>query len=180
MSDRALRGSIVLISAAVIGFLMWLIYGRGDLASTAPGVAAPGHDASVLPLLNATFNFLCALCLVAGYRAIRAGERQRHIALMLAAVVFSALFLGGYVTHHATAGDTPFPGQGIVRPVYFTILITHVLVTIVALPMILLTLARAAAGRFLDHKRIARRTLPLWLYVSVTGVMIFVFLRLSA
>jgi len=170
MSDRVLGGAVATVSAAVLGFLLWLIYGRD--------VAADGaHASSILPLVNATANFLCVLCLLAGYRAIRTGRRNRHIALMLAAVTCSAVFLGGYITHHYTAGDTPFAGQGIVRPIYFAILISHVLVTMVTLPMILLTLAYAASGRFVQHKRIARWTLPLWLYVSVTGVLIFVFLR---
>ena len=172
MSDRALRGAVALISTAVLGFLFWLIYGRephGD----------GGGAASPLPFLNAAFNLAAAVCLVAGYRAIRAGARQTHTAFMLAAVACSACFLIGYVTHHYTAGDTPFPGQGLVRPVYFTILITHVLATMIALPMILFTLAHAASSRFDRHKRIARRTLPLWLYVSVTGVLIFAFLRMS-
>ena len=170
MNERLLRGGVALVSATVLGFLLWLVYlhpARSD-----------GHGASSsLPVLNAFFNFLCMVFLVAGYRAIRAGQRNRHIALMLSAVVCSTLFLAGYITHHATAGDTKFLGQGFVRPVYFTILISHVLATVVALPMILFTLAHAATGRFAEHKRIARRTLPLWLYVSATGVLVFVFLR---
>lgn len=170
MNDRTLGTAVAVVSAGVLGFLLWLIYGRAD-------VVASGHDGSLLPAFNAAANFLCVLCLLAGYRSIREGKRNRHIAFMLAAVVCSALFLAGYVTHHYTAGDTPFLGQGLVRPVYFAVLISHVLVTMVTLPMILLTLARAATGRFVEHKRIARRTLPLWLYVSVTGVLIFVFLR---
>lgn len=170
MNDRTLGVAVAAISAGVVGFLLWLIYGRAD-------VAAAGHDASLLPAFNATANFLCVVCLISGYRSIRAGKRNLHIAFMLAAVACSALFLAGYVTHHYTAGDTPFAGHGIVRPIYFAILISHVVVTTVTLPMILFTLARAAAGRFVEHKRIARRTLPLWLYVSVTGVLVFVFLR---
>lgn len=170
MSDGQLRGTIAALSAAVLGFLVWLIYLR-------PAGAAAVEEHSALPMLNAAFNFLCMLCLVGGYRAIRAGQRQRHIAFMLAAVACSALFLAGYVTHHYSAGDTPFHGQGIVRPIYFAILISHVLVTTVTLPMILFTLAHAASGRFAEHRRIARRTLPLWLYVSVTGVLVFAFLR---
>jgi len=171
MNDRVLGAAVAAVSAAVLGFLLWLVYGRADAGAAA-------HGTSALPALNATANFLCAICLVAGYRSIRAGKRDRHIAFMLAAVACSALFLVGYVAHHYTAGDTPFLGQGIVRPVYFGILISHVVVTTVTLPMILLTLARAASGRFVEHKRIARRTLPLWLYVSVTGVLIFAFLRI--
>lgn len=170
MNDRALRGAVASVSAVILAFLLWLIYGRGEVAG------APGAHAA-LPAFNAACNFLCATFLVAGYRAIRQGRRRRHITLMLAAVASSALFLVGYVTHHYSAGDTPFHGEGLVRPVYFAILISHVVVTTVTLPMILMTLAHAASGRFDRHKRIARRTLPLWLYVSVTGVLVFVFLR---
>ena len=169
MNDKALGAAVAAVSVGVMGFLLWLIYGRAD-------TGAHG-EASVLPAMNATANFVCTLFLLAGYREIRAGRKQRHMACMLAAVACSAIFLAGYVTHHYTAGDTPFTGQGLVRPVYFAILISHVVVTAVALPMILYTLAHAALGRFVEHRRIARWTLPLWLYVSVTGVLIFVFLR---
>lgn len=169
MSDRILGTGVATVSVAVFGFLLWLLYGRQ--------VEPSGGASSILPALNAAANLACAGCLVAGYRSIRAGRRNRHIAFMLAAVACSAVFLVGYVVHHQTAGDTPFRGQGLVRPAYFAILISHVAATAVALPMILYTLAYAARGRFVDHKRIARRTLPLWLYVSVTGVLIFLFLR---
>jgi putative membrane protein len=171
MNDKALGAAVAVISAGIMGFLLWLVYGRAD-------AGVHGGETSMLPAMNATANFLCTLLLVAGYREIRAGNKRRHMACMLAAVACSAIFLAGYITHHYTAGDTPFTGQGLVRPIYFAILISHVVVTAVALPMILYTLARAASGRFVEHRRIARRTLPLWLYVSVTGVLIFVFLRL--
>jgi putative membrane protein len=170
MNERLLRGGVALVSAGILAFLVWLVYLH-------PAISRGEGAASPLPLANAVLNFLCALCLVGGYRSIRAGRRNRHIAFMLTAVACSALFLAGYVTHHYTAGDTPFGGQGFIRPVYFAILISHVLATTIALPMILLTLAHAASGRFAEHKRIARRTLPLWLYVSATGVLVFVFLR---
>jgi len=170
MNDKALRGAVAALSAAVIGFLVWLLYVHEAIARGS-GATSP------LPLLNAVFNFLCAFCLVGGYLAIRAGNVTRHIRFMLGAVTCSTLFLIGYVAHHYTAGDTPFGGQGLVRPVYFAILITHVVATTIALPMILFTLAHAISGRFVEHKRIARRTLPLWLYVSATGVLVFVFLR---
>lgn len=169
MNDKALGAVVATISAGVMGFLLWLLYGRD--------VSAAGGGHSILPAVNATANAFCTLFLVAGYRAIRAGDQRRHMMCMLTAVACSAVFLAGYITHHYTAGDTPFAGQGLVRPVYFAILISHVVVTTVALPMILFTLAHAASGRFDRHRRIARRTLPLWLYVSVTGVLIFVFLK---
>lgn len=169
MSDRFLGAGVATVTVAVFAFLLWLLYGRE--------VEPAGGTASVLPVLNAAANLACSGFLVAGYRSIRAGRRNRHIAFMLAALACSAVFLVGYVVHHQTSGDTPFRGEGIVRPIYFTILVSHVAATAVALPMILYTLAHAARGRFVDHKRIARRTLPLWLYVSVTGVLIFLFLR---
>ncbi|HEY2773358.1 MAG TPA: DUF420 domain-containing protein [Candidatus Binatia bacterium] len=170
MNDRFLRAAVAVVSVTVLSFLVWLLYVH-PAASDGAGARSP------LPVLNATFNFLCAACLVAGYRAIRAGNRRRHLVFMLAAVTCSAMFLVGYIVHHYRAGDTPFPGQGPVRSLYFTILATHVLATTIALPMILFTLAHAAAGRFVQHKKIARRTLPLWMYVSVTGVLVFAFLR---
>jgi len=173
VNEQLLRGGVAAVSATVLGFLLWILYVHP--------AAAPGGEAdSLLPVLNAAFNLLCAAFLVAGYHAIRSGRQSRHIACMLAAVACSAMFLAGYVTHHYRAGDTPFPGHGLWRPIYFSILISHVLVTVVTLPMILFTLAHAAAGRFDRHRSIARRTLPLWLYVSVTGVLVFVFLRWAA
>jgi putative membrane protein len=169
MNQNLLRGSVAIVSFAVFGFLVWLIYLRPETTGAGAGDS--------LPLLNAVFNTLSAAALVTGYRAIRAGDRRRHVAAMLTALACSAAFLVGYVIHHSTAGDTPFHGQGAVRVVYFAILVSHVAVTAVTLPMILFTLAHAATGRFPQHKRIARRTLPLWLYVSVTGVLVFAFLR---
>jgi uncharacterized membrane protein YozB (DUF420 family) len=130
-------------------------------------------NVSDLPALNATLNGLAGCCLVAGYVCIRRGRRGAHRASMIAALVASSLFLVSYVVYHANAGSKPFPGTGIARPVYFTILITHVVLAAVILPMAIVTLARALRGRFDRHKRIARWTLPLWLYVSVTGVVIY-------
>jgi len=128
---------------------------------------------SDLPALNATLNGMAGCCLVAGYVCIRRGRRGAHRACMTAALVASSLFLVSYVVYHANAGSRPFPGTGIARPVYFTILITHVVLAAVILPMAIITLARALRGRFDRHRRIARWTLPLWLYVSVTGVVIY-------
>jgi uncharacterized membrane protein YozB (DUF420 family) len=126
-----------------------------------------------LPALNALLNGLAGCCLVAGYMCIRRGRRSAHRACMIAALVASSLFLVSYVVYHANAGSKPFAGTGMARSVYFTILITHVILAAVILPMAIVTLARALRGRFDRHKRIARWTLPLWLYVSVTGVVIY-------
>jgi uncharacterized membrane protein YozB (DUF420 family) len=129
-----------------------------------------------LPALNATLNGVAALFLLAGYIFIKRRRIPAHRASMLAAVTASALFLVSYVIYHADAGSRPFPGTGPVRVVYFFILITHIVLAAAIVPMVLMTLTRALAGRFDRHAGIARRTLPVWLYVSATGVVIYVML----
>jgi uncharacterized membrane protein YozB (DUF420 family) len=126
-----------------------------------------------LPALNATLNGVAACFLAAGYVAVRNERRDVHRACMLAALTASALFLVSYVIYHANAGSRPFPGTGPVRVVYFAILITHVVLAAAIVPMVIITVARALRERFDRHARIARWTLPLWLYVSVTGVVIY-------
>ena len=130
-------------------------------------------NVSDLPALNATLNGVAGCLLVAGYVCIRRGMRQAHRACMLSACAASALFLVSYVVYHARAGSTPFPGTGVARTVYFVILVTHIVLAAAILPMAIVTLARALRGRFDRHVRIARWTLPLWLYVSATGVVIY-------
>ena len=131
---------------------------------------------SGLPALNATLNAVAALFLAAGYYFIRRRNRRAHRASMLSAFTASALFLVSYVVYHANAGSKPFPGTGPIRAVYFSILITHVVLAAAILPMALVTLSRAWRERFDRHVRIARWTLPIWLYVSVTGVVIYLML----
>jgi uncharacterized membrane protein YozB (DUF420 family) len=131
---------------------------------------------SDLPALNATLNGVAALFLLAGYVFIRQRRISAHRASMVAAVVASALFLVSYVAYHANAGSKPFPGTGPVRAVYFFILVTHIVLAAAIVPMVLMTLSRALKQRFDRHAVIARRTLPLWLYVSVTGVVIYLML----
>jgi len=129
-----------------------------------------------LPALNAALNATSAVFLLAGYLLIRRGDRRNHQRAMLGALTTSALFLISYVMYHANTGSKPFPGQGPVRLVYFAILITHVVLAAVILPLALITAARGLRGQFERHKAIARWTLPLWLYVSVTGVIIYLML----
>ncbi len=129
-----------------------------------------------LPHLNAFLNSTSALFLIAGYRFIRARRIQAHRTCQVTAVVTSTLFLISYLTYHYYHGDTPFPGQGMVRPFYFAILISHVILAIVIVPLVLITLYRALRLDFIRHRRIARWTLPLWLYVSVTGVIVYLML----
>jgi uncharacterized membrane protein YozB (DUF420 family) len=129
-----------------------------------------------LPHLNALLNSTSALFLIAGFSFIRAGRIQAHRTCQVTAVVTSTLFLVSYLTYHYYHGDTPFPGQGMVRPFYFAILISHVILAIVIVPLVLITLYRAVRLDFIRHRRIARWTLPLWLYVSVTGVIVYLML----
>ncbi len=129
-----------------------------------------------LPVLNATLNGIAALFLAAGYFFIRRRQIGAHRACMLSACTASALFLVSYVIYHANAGSKPFPGMGPIRTVYFVILATHVVLAAAIVPMALVTLTRALREHFDRHKRIARWTLPIWLYVSVTGVVIYVML----
>jgi len=124
--------------------------------------------------LNACLNGLSAILLAGGYVAIRSGKRDVHKAFMLAAFSASTLFLISYVTYHLRAGKVVmFQGQGWIRPVYFTLLTSHTVLAIVIVPMIIITLRRAWLERFDKHRIIARWTLPLWFYVSVTGVIVY-------
>ena len=129
-----------------------------------------------LPALNAALNGLASVFLVTAYLLIRRGRRELHKRFMLAALTTSALFLASYVTYHANAGSVPFPGRGPIRFVYFAILIPHVLLAATILPLALITTARGLTQQYDRHVRIARWTLPVWLYVSVTGVVIYLML----
>ena len=126
-----------------------------------------------LPALNAVLNGTSALLIAAGFVLIRRGQRLAHKRVMLAALASSATFLVSYLTYHAHVGSVPFQGQGPIRTVYFTILITHTILAVVIVPLVLITTAHALNERFDRHRRIARVTLPLWAYVSVTGVVIY-------
>jgi len=131
-------------------------------------------EVNQLPAVNASLNALSGLCVTCGYLAIRQGRRRAHAICMIAAVVVSTVFLGCYLYHKYHAGHTAFTAQGWIRPVYFTILLTHtILAMVVALWLVPVTVYRAARQRFDRHRAIARWTLPIWLYVSVTGVLIY-------
>jgi len=133
-------------------------------------------DYTMLPAVNATLNSIATVFLFVGWIFIRRGEIGRHRACMISAFATSALFLISYVVYHANVGSVPFQGQGAVRVVYFTILITHIILAALILPLALMTLSRALSRRFDRHRAIARWTLPIWLYVSVTGVVIYLML----
>jgi putative membrane protein len=127
----------------------------------------------LLPTVNATLNTLSAIFLLCGYWNIRHKRIAAHKACMLSAVVTSSLFLISYLTYHYHIGSKHFEGPGWVRPVYFSILISHTILAAAIVPLVLMTLRRALKGNFQMHARIARRTLPLWVYVSVTGVVVY-------
>lgn len=131
---------------------------------------------SDLPALNATLNATSAILLGSGYFFIRRGHVRRHRAAMISACVVSTLFLTSYVIYHANVGSRPFGGRGPIRVVYFSILLTHVVLAAAVLPLALITLSRGLRARFDRHVAIARWTFPIWMYVSITGVIVYVML----
>jgi putative membrane protein len=128
---------------------------------------------ALLPTVNAVLNAASAALLLAGLLSIRAPKVGAHTVLMLAALAVSAAFLISYLTYHLQVGSVHFPGTGWVRPVYFAILITHTVLAVVIVPLVLRTLFLAIRKRFTEHMAIARWTLPLWFYVSVSGVVVY-------
>ena len=162
---------ISLLSAIVFAFLVWWIYYK-------PAASSVGLEwVSFLPYLNCGLNTLTAILLVCGVLAIRAGKKQKHQAIMISAGIASAIFLVSYLTYHHFQGDTKFLGQGGVRYLYFGILISHVLLSMIQVPLILGTFYLAFTKNWGKHKKVAKITFPIWLYVSVTGVLVFVFLK---
>jgi uncharacterized membrane protein YozB (DUF420 family) len=142
------------------------------------GYAINATLSAVLPHLTAFLNALAGILLVIGYTMIRTGRREAHHSVMTAAVITSALFLVSYVLNHITAPVYVFHGQGIVRPIYFTMLTSHVVLAILVTPMVVMTFvrarrARAGTGTYARHKALARWTFPIWLYVSVTGIIVY-------
>ncbi len=128
---------------------------------------------SIIPAINACLNATSAVLLTVGYVCIRAKRTLAHILCMVAACVVSGVFLISYVNYHRQVGVTRFTGEGWIRPVYFTILISHTILAVVIVPLVARTLKLAMARRWAAHTRLARVTLPLWLYVSVTGVLVY-------
>jgi uncharacterized membrane protein YozB (DUF420 family) len=133
-------------------------------------------DLRMLPALNAALNATAATLLLIGYRQIRRGRMRAHRACMIAAFAVSTLFLVSYLTYHAQVGSRRFAGTGAIRTVYLSILLTHTVLAALVPPMAIVTLVRALGERFDRHRALARWTLPIWLYVSVTGVVVYVML----
>jgi len=131
------------------------------------------HD---LPAVNASLNAVSGVLLLCGYALMRLRRIDLHRKFMIAAFAVSSLFLICYLVYHAQVGSVPFPRQGFVRPLYFTILITHVVLAATVPPLAIVSMTRGLQGRYPQHRRIARWTFPIWLYVSVTGVLVYVLL----
>ena len=131
---------------------------------------------SDLPAVNASLNATCFVLLTIGYILIRQGRVAQHRAVMIAAFCTSVVFLTSYLIYHAQVGSKPFLGQGPIRVVYFTILITHVILAAAIVPMVLMTLSRGLKRQDARHRALARWTLPIWMYVSVTGVIVYLML----
>jgi putative membrane protein len=164
--------AILVISAAATLFLFWLIYIH-------PASDAGSTRLAFLPALNAILNGLSATALLIGFTFIRARRIAAHRAAMMTAFVFSTLFLVSYILHHALHGDVRYPVHAALRSVYLPLLASHIILAVIALPMVLVTFFFSLTRRFPQHKKIARWTFPLWLYVSVTGVITYVMLRLA-
>jgi putative membrane protein len=173
VNPRSVVGAIIVISGLAISFLLWLVYVHHASADFA-------GRWTFLPTLNALLNGLCAVTLCMGFYFIKHRNVAAHRASMLLAFAFSSMFLVSYVANHALHGDTIFPGHSPVRTLYLSILASHIILSIVALPMVLTTFFFSLTGRFAIHRRVARVTFPIWLYVSITGVVVFLFLRAYA
>lgn len=164
--------AILAISVAASLFLFWLIYIH-------PAADAGNVRYAFLPALNAVFNGLSATALLIGFTFIRAKKIAAHRASMITAFVFSTLFLVGYIAHHALHGDVRYPVHAAYRSIYLPLLASHIVLATITLPMVLVTFFFSLTGRFPQHRKIARWTFPLWLYVSVTGVVTYAMLRLA-
>jgi putative membrane protein len=174
-STRPAIAAILAISAAASLFLFWLIYLH-------PAADSAGTQYAFLPALNALLNGLSATALLIGFTFVRARKIAAHRASMITAFVFSTLFLVSYIAHHALHGDVRFPhdaAHAAMRMVYLPLLASHILLAVVALPMVLVTFFFSLSGRILQHRKIARWTFPIWLYVSITGVITYAMLRLA-
>lgn len=163
---------IGLISTIALIFLFWLIY-----------FATPANPQKLevikfLPYTNAFLNACSALFIYFGVRFIKKGEKEKHIKCMIASLFFSSLFLVSYILYHHFHGDTKFLATGLIRPFYFFILISHIILSIAALPLVLSTFFMAWKKNWKNHKRLAKITYPIWLYVSVTGVLVVIILKL--
>lgn len=170
MKQRYINIAIAIVSVAV-PLLVLLIF------TIKPHSVDVGFNLKILPAVNASLNFITAILLCCGYYFIRNAHIRSHRLCMITAFILSAFFLISYVTYHSLAPETLFGGEGVIRYVYFTILISHIMLAAVIVPLVLITLTRALSARFDRHRKIARWTFPLWLYVAVTGVIVYLMLK---
>ena len=170
-SEKLVYKVIIAVSIAIFIFLTWLIYIK-------PPAEINNNWVQYLPALNAFLNGMTSIFLVLGITLIKNKKVKPHVASMLAATFTSALFLISYITYHHFHGDSKFQGPGFIRYVYFFILISHIVLSAVQVPLILSTLYLAYSEQYAKHRNVERITFPIWLYVSITGVLIFVFLRI--
>lgn len=162
--------TIVAISAAAVALLVWIIFFKQQPEGSEELL-------TFLPLLNCILNGSSAACLIAGLFAIKRRQIDTHMRWMIAAFACSAVFLVSYILHHHLHGDSKFPASNGLRPVYLFVLASHVLLSVAGLPMILMTFFLAFAGKVEQHRKLAKFTFPIWLYVSATGVLIYVMLK---
>src|ERR1035438_4930723 len=165
-STRPAIAAILLISAAATAFLFWLIYVHPAAASST--------QYAFLPALNAILNGLSATALLIGYTFIRARRIKAHRAAMMTAFAFSTLFLVSYILHHALHGDVRYPAHAALRSVYLPLLASPIILAVVALPLVLVPFFFSLSGRFREPRKVARFTFPLWLYVSIPGVITYI------
>jgi putative membrane protein len=171
VSDRAFGAAAAVVTVSVMSFLIWLIYFNAGEPSHAAAAS------SLLPKISAVLNGVSAVAVTAALVAIARKKYRLHAGLMIFAIVASACFLANYVYYHLHHGDTPFTGTGLIRPVYFTILVSHILLSIIVFPLILTSVFLAVSRRFVMHRRLSRYTGAIWLYVSSSGVAIYALLH---
>lgn len=168
-SQSATIALIVAVSLLALGFLCWLLFVHHANPAT-------NNELDWLLPFEAVFNAASAVAIIIGLRLIRQHRTAAHRNAMMTAFAFSAMFLICYIVHHALHGDVLFQGHGIIRVSYFVILITHILLSAIALPLILTTFFFALTARFMAHRKLARLTYPIWLYVSLSGVVVYAML----
>lgn len=167
MSEKSLALIIYAVSIVICLAVAFLIYFPQALS------LGGGVDVSYLPRFHAFLNGSCTLLLIAGYVAVRRRQYNVHKMLMVSCFLLSSIFLVSYVIYHSQAPATKFGGEGVIRPIYYTILLTHIVLAALILPLALFTISRSWRGEFAKHKKIARYTLPVWIYVTATGVIVY-------
>lgn len=167
MSEKSLSLIIYAVSIVICLAVAFLIYFPQALS------LGSGLDVSYLPRFHAFLNGSCTLLLIGGYMAVRQKKYNLHKTLMVTCFLLSSIFLVSYVVYHSQAPATKFGGEGMIRPIYYVILLTHIVLAAVILPLALFTISRSWRGEFAKHKKIARITLPVWIYVTTTGVIVY-------